>query len=172
MNNAPERIEAQTVVAQSFVLTDAEGRQRASMAMTKDNHPAVTLFDNEGKPRAELSLAGDQPQITMYDAGGNARLMLTAAESMTAIAMNHSGSDGDLGLFVKESGPGVAMAHSDQHVLKALVGLDTEGDPVLRMCDSDGDERVLMTFTPSQQPFITLTNKDGGGVSLEPPTKA
>ncbi len=171
MSDSPDHIQAKSVVAQSFILTDATGRRRAAMVLSESDQPVIAMFDNQGVMRAELGLANDQPQLTLYDKDGAPRMMLAVSENMSAIALNHSASDGDVGVYVKNTGPAVAMSHSDKHVLKAMLAIDSDGDPLLKLCDTDGEERVTLAFTPTQSPFLTLTDPDGGGVSLEPPKR-
>jgi len=172
MSETPDQIQAKTVVAQSFVLTDAGGGRRAAMVLSESGQPVIALFDNRGVMRAELGLTNDQPQLTLYDDAGQPRLVLAVSDNMSAIALNHAASAGDVGVYVKATGPAVALSHSAEHVLKAMLGVDADGDPTLRMCDSRGAERVTLAFTPTQSPFLTLTDPDGGGVSLEPPRRS
>ena len=172
MSQIPDQIQAKTVIAQSFVLADAGQRRRAAMVLSESGQPVIALFDSHGVMRAELGLTNDQPQLTLYDEAGQPRLMLAVSDNMSAIALNHSASEGDVGVYVKSTGPAVALSHSQQHVLKAILGVDADGDPALKMCDSSGTERVTLAFTPTQSPFLTLTDPDGGGVSLEPPKRA
>ena len=169
MSEIPDQIQAKTVVAQSFVLTDPAGGRRAAMVLSDSGQPVIAMFDSRGVMRAELGLASDEPQLTLYDDAGKPRLMLAVSDSMSAIALNHSASAGDVGVYVKSTGPAVALSHSDKHVLKAMLGVDADGDPTLKMCDADGAERVTLAFTPAKSPFLTLTDQDGGGVSVEPP---
>ncbi len=172
MSQVPDQIQAKTVVAESFVLADAAGNRRAAMVLSESDQPVIAMFDHQGVMRAELGLADDQPQLTLYDKSGAPRMMLAVSDNMSAIALNHGASEGDVGIYVKNSGPAVALSHSHDHVLKAMLSVDSDGDPMIKLCDSDGAERVTLAFTPTQSPFLAMTDPNGGGVSLEPPTKS
>lgn len=60
------------VRARRFVLVDAAGEVRASLAVRPDGAPGLILLDAAGKPRVVLAVRSDgAPHLTLFDAAGN-----------------------------------------------------------------------------------------------------
>jgi hypothetical protein len=86
-----------TVVARSFVVTDAEGERRATLGMFKDE-PKLILSDGNGKVNASLEVNSDGAFLKLGDARGNETVEIGAEESGPAIR-----------LFRTDGKPAVAM---------------------------------------------------------------
>jgi hypothetical protein len=76
---AKESIRSSNVTkANKFLLTNLKGQIRASLSLEnpggKDEHPALTFYDKDGKPRATLFLGvSDSPEMALYDKNGTNR---------------------------------------------------------------------------------------------------
>ncbi len=76
---AKESVRPSTVLkAGKFLLTNQKGQIRASLSLEnfggKDERPALTFFDRDGKPRVSLYLGnGDSPEMGFYDRNGASR---------------------------------------------------------------------------------------------------
>ncbi len=70
------RSPAGTIIkANRFLLTNQQGKIRASLSLEsqgeKDEHPALTFFDRDGKSRTSFFLGNDDsPEIIFYDKNG------------------------------------------------------------------------------------------------------
>ena len=76
---AKESARSSTVIrANKFLLTNPKGQIRASLSLDsfggKDEGPALTFFDRDGKPRAIVYLGkSDSPEMVLYDKNGTNR---------------------------------------------------------------------------------------------------
>jgi hypothetical protein len=77
--------------AEKFVLTDAQGRQRAWLGMDKDG-PALRFLDENGRTSAGLSMGRDAIPIALYDREG--RVQCGLAVERDGISMYTVGADG------------------------------------------------------------------------------
>jgi hypothetical protein len=69
----------QEVEARKFVLVDENGSPRARLSVDKDG-PRLSLLDENGKSRARLAVGKDGPRLSLRDANGKTRARLSVAE--------------------------------------------------------------------------------------------
>jgi hypothetical protein len=112
--------------ANKFLLMNQKGLIRASLSLDspglKDEHPALTLFDKDGKSRASFYLGNhDSPEMIFYDNSGTNRFNFGL------------GPAGNAGLSINSSKS------------KKLIELDTSSDiPVVTLWG----EKAGMRWTP------------------------
>ncbi len=105
----PQRIVAESVVAQSFVLvdrsnrtrgglqlhqggarvslTDAQGKVRSAIVVASDGSGSVVLFDQNGNAGVDLYLSNDgNPRLSMSTAGKKSGALIYASPNGTARA--------------------------------------------------------------------------------------
>lgn len=84
------------IKANKFLLTNQKGLIRASLSLEspglKDEHPALTFFDKDGKSRASFYLGNhDSPEMVFYDKNGTNRFNFGLAPAGNAGLSINSG---------------------------------------------------------------------------------
>lgn len=82
----PER----EVRAEAFTLVDEKGREHASLVSDGTGSVFLVLFDNNGKPRADLQVNNYGPSLNFYDPNGKTRVALGS----TTLVASHVNSNG------------------------------------------------------------------------------
>lgn len=117
------------LVAEGFVLRDAQGRYRAELGFI-DGASVLLLNDSDGRPGVALSVLPDGPRrVSLSDKEGNIRSVLTARV------------DGDSGLRLFDQN----LTH------RASLDVMADGSPILRLADKQinpADHTVLSRQVP------------------------
>jgi hypothetical protein len=119
--------EGKEVVAQSFVLKDANGVMRGRWG-TKGRDVLLTLFDNKERIRAELVAAEEGAFFTLSDLSNRPRLMM-------GVQQRNGLDDASLGLCDKDG--------------KSLIGLTVQPEySGLKLSDPRGNPAAALLITP------------------------
>lgn len=125
------------VVTENLVLTDADGKRRATLCMSADG-PMISLFDANGEQRLTLWVGGDGPVIVFRDENGKERLALLVDGSGPSLRMRNTNEMACAVVTTLEDGPSVALidpANSDGNTSVQLM-VDSDGPRLL--CIKDG----------------------------------
>ncbi len=146
-----------TMAAQKFILTDMHGKTRgvfdvtdkgvaevavydgggtlrAGLGVGVEGAPALGIYGKDGKPRAEVGLAGGVAQVLLFDADGSKHVALGVT---------------------REGSSGLALLDKGGQDRASLV-LDDAGTPGLRLYDKTGTSRIGIDVTPDNLPGIAL----------------
>jgi hypothetical protein len=81
---------------------------RAGLAVLKRS-PALSLFDEAGKERAEIDLSKGEPSLGLFDASGKRRAILTMLEGIPALLLRDDKEKG-FSLSVSANGPNLTLS--------------------------------------------------------------
>jgi len=129
------------VKAEEFVLSDAQGRQRALLRMSQWG-PSLDLRDEKGTIRATLHMDDNGPGVSLLDAKGKERVALDVEEGPVLALFDDRGEQ-RVSLGVQEPGDktwpeGAALFLFDQEG-KPRVTLDASAKgPTLTLHDASG----------------------------------
>jgi len=107
------------VRANQFLLVDENGKPRAKLSVDKDG-PWLVLADENGKDRAALGVDEDGPRLALLDANGKVRA----------------------GLAMDEDGPGLYL-YDENDNLRVMVSVDKDGSG-LSLSDENGKPRATL----------------------------
>jgi hypothetical protein len=129
------------VEAERFVLRDARGTPRASLAMGADGSPVFHFFDRDGATRTVLApshlvLSGEEP--------GSAVKLLVNRGGLPALRLEKNGR------------------------LRAVLGMAGDGTLALGFYGDDGQGRALLDVNAGGAPGLTLFSR-GGKVAWSAP---
>jgi hypothetical protein len=79
-----------TIRAEAFILTDANGKERASLVTDGTGSVFLVLFDVNGKPRADLQVNNFGPSLNFYDPNAKTRVAL-GSTTLVASHVNNGG---------------------------------------------------------------------------------
>jgi hypothetical protein len=105
-----------TVSAQQFILVDAHGKERGSLALNSRGEPSLELYDTSGKARDVFGVSGDNPDLRLNDAHGTTRVLLSI----------NSDDVPALRLYDAQGRP------------RTLLGVDNQGEPALDFYSDNG----------------------------------
>jgi hypothetical protein len=121
------------VEAQRFVLRDAAGATRVTLALAEDGLPLLTFFDGDGEPQAALG-----PRHLYLSGDGNTAVKLL---------VNPGGTP--------------ALRLEKQGRLRAVLGMANDGTLALGFYGQDGKGRALLDVAADGSPGLTLFHKSG-----------
>ena len=78
--------------AQSFVLVDQAGKERASLVTDGTGAVFFVMFDKAGKPRADLQVSNFGPSLNFYDPNAKTRLVVGG----TTLVASHVNINGQM----------------------------------------------------------------------------
>jgi hypothetical protein len=117
------------VAAEEFVLVDAEGKARGTLALGASGTPALALCDARGRVRAEIRLAANgAPSVVLYDSGRRRRVEVALrADGAAGLGLYDEAGEGRAELVVSPSGaPALSLFGPDG---RRLTRLPTKRDP-------------------------------------------
>ena len=123
-----------SIRANEFLLEDADGKIRATLAVFKGG-PALVMRDADGKHRIALDVLKDGPGLIMFDEDGKNRAELN----------------------VLKDGPGLLMLDENG---KRRAELNMVKNPSLIMFDEDGKKRAVLDVL-KDGPSLRLLDEDG-----------
>jgi len=115
--NAPRIYVTASIDGPDLALLGANGKYRASLALT-DDEPDLTFYDANGEVRAALGLTDNEPSLTLSDANGKTRVRLDVWNNTPTLA------------FLDEEG-----------ATRAKLGLDVAGDSFISFLDAEGNPK-------------------------------
>ncbi|MBV8362053.1 MAG: hypothetical protein JO189_29590 [Deltaproteobacteria bacterium] len=153
-----------TVMAERFVLLDANGKQRGAIQVSEDGMATLSLNDTNGRDRAELRVAGDgSAGLAFFDQNGR------------KLAVFGEGVDERSGIYIfgpegmEKAGFGslptgasaLALYDANTGLARAAVGIAAKGDPAVVLLDQTGAERMELSLQPDGNPGLALTDGKG-----------
>jgi hypothetical protein len=142
-----------------FVLRDAQGNVRLSIAMAdaEDGAPVLRLNDSRGRRRLMLTTDqhGENAQITFTDDQTTeiAELFITD-HGRPRIHLNDLAGHARVRLGISENGyPSLQFANIDYHTLLDI-GITEEGRPLLALRDRDGKVRASLVVMSDGEPIL------------------
>lgn len=143
---SPDSAEAKssTVVANQFILRDAENNARAKLSLHRGN-PRLVFADKKGRPRLLLALEGEQPQLGLTDARGVVRALLV----------------------IDGYGPGLVLRDAQAHIraTMAIVGEGPHTGPRLSLFDPNHRLRVSLNAQLGDPSLIQALWPEGKGAA-------
>lgn len=122
------------VEAQRFVLRDASGQPRASLAVSDDGMPLLMFLDKDGEARGVL---------------GPKHLLLSSDDGSSAVK-----------LLVNPGGTPAVRLEKDGR-LRAVLGMTGDGTLALGFYGHDGKGRALLDVGVDGSPGLTLFSRSG-----------
>lgn len=132
------RLSSQVVVADDFILRDANGEKRAWLS-TFGDYPALIFYDENDKSQVILGVAEYGPSLVLYDQKGTARasLNLRADRGEPALVLNDENKITRLGLGMGVDGPLISLWDANEKLRVWLIV--TEEGPALDFIEADGE---------------------------------
>jgi hypothetical protein len=157
---------SRTLEAQAFILTDAQGRTRASLRTLTDG-PHLALFDANGKLRVDLGVSVDGPVLQLLDQNGNFRVALrvTRYERLPGNVTR-----------VEKDVPGWAIPEKDlmqgdpssgeEEAGVSLVFYDGHGGDAARLTESGGIATLGLASRHAEGVILLSAHRGGPSVRL------
>ena len=99
-------IDAGTITASRFNLTDEEGRYVATLATTAAGEPGLALFrPDETRASLELVLTPDGPALQLHDAKGPSRAQLAVKGDLTSFLLSDAKGDLRAAIIIERDQP-------------------------------------------------------------------
>ncbi|MGE3817891.1 MAG: hypothetical protein AB7I30_00500 [Isosphaeraceae bacterium] len=180
-------VRATVVEASRFVVRDAEGRERARLAMGEDHSPRLVFSDDQGRVRLQISVApngspgvrlldetqkaeaglavsgGGRPGLVLNDQSGRTRASLTIQQD-GGPTLNLRDEKGKARVVLDASpdgAHGLSLRDSDENLRLSAVILPG-GFPGLNVVDGEGNPRVAIQTTPDGEArFRVLSRRNG-----------
>ena len=124
-SSQPERLRCRVIEAESIILRDAQGNQRAQLSMSgevpgfvfydahqvlrvaltvSEDGAGIFLHDENGMPRVALDEAKGKPNLTLYDETGNARLMVSGHSNAAGLSVHDKDGKARFAVGVRPDG--------------------------------------------------------------------
>jgi hypothetical protein len=134
---------APSLEAQTFVLKDVDGVERAKLALGEDGGPSLTLTDASGRARLRLAVLSDgSPGVSLLDTDGESRAILgLLPDGTTTLVFADRGSVAR-GVFAITPDGAARMIFNDANgVTRTAVGVDGTGESEISTIsvESDGE---------------------------------
>lgn len=123
--------------ARSFILVDAQGRQRAILDLKKDE-PGLALLDENGNVRALLSLVPEGPILDLIGTDGKSAARVDSLLNQPGLVLLDANRNVRAGLTMNPLGPGLDIADASGG-LRASLEAGSNG-PALALFDANGYE--------------------------------
>ena len=148
-------------ISGELILRDKAGKPRITIGVGADDAPRIDFWDPNGRIRAWMGLKeGTTPGLAMFDEDGP-RFMLGL-----------EGSSAFHGLVGKDRTTRLAIASNDEHQTslrlcdssgtdRFVITIPTEGDPTLEMFDKAGKRRTWIGTDAADNPAIMLFDTEG-----------
>lgn len=161
---APSRV-AEAVEARRFVLRDAAGVVRATLATRPDGAARVLLLDRGGTPRLQLSLLPDgSPGLTLSDAQGRPSAVLgqLADRTTSLVLADPAGTTRAVLGYAPADGTSLVFAAEDGST-RAWMGVDRRGEGSLTLVETASPAEPLPAPPVDPEEAGALTAPPGGG---------
>jgi hypothetical protein len=140
---------AKVIRAKSFEVVDNQGRNRATLTMTKAG-PGLVLFDENGKARAGLVVSKEGPFLGLYDEKGAGRALLIVDEDGSGLRMSDENGETRAALAVLKVGPGLILG-DEKGISRTLLNVTKDG-PSLQLLDEKGTDRATLGVSQTGTP--------------------
>lgn len=170
---------ARTVEAEEFVLLGPNRARRGVMEVSDKGTAALYLNDENGKERAELTVAADgRASLGFYDAAGNQRVVVgdgAAAQSEAGIGVFSAAGNQVASFSSSASGEvNITLYDNKSGLARAGLGLAADGAPALVLFDQNGKDRAELHVNSSGKPGLALADENGksiAGLPMEQPAQ-
>jgi hypothetical protein len=160
------------IEANRFVLVDQLGRSRAKMLVT-DNGPEISMFDEEGHKRLELSQTGSASGLRMFDSNESAVVSLQLPTQTDSAYLEFGSAQGRSlitsdGFSVHDASQvrlNLSLLNGNFPVL-AMSQRGQDGPPSIELTCSD-EARMLKIHDEDGNPLFSVAADHGGGTTLE-----
>jgi hypothetical protein len=163
-----------TVKAESFVLVDKSGTQRAVLEVTPTGLADLEMYDGEGHRRADLRAAKDGASALVFYGDDGARRVLIGAGRAGRNGVTVYGADNRLlaGLTVSANDE-PALSLYDPKNGRARAGLGVSGESsAVALYDDDGRDRAELHVNASGKPGLALADENGKSIAGLPEKEA
>jgi len=106
--------------ANSFVLEDENGKPRAGLSMTEDG-PSLELYNEKGEVRVGLIVYKDAPLLTLLDENGKFRVSLAVDKDGPFLGLRDENGKGRVRLDVPKDGPGLVLLDENGKVIWSAI---------------------------------------------------
>jgi hypothetical protein len=140
------------VRANRFVVEDENGKTRVVLSMiaagmavapASGDGPVLTLYDENGKPRAHLGMDKTGLGLNLHDENGKPRVVLVVANAGSALILYDENGKSRALLDVAKNGPGLTLADENGKIRAGLVVAKEKVTLVtLGLYDENGKPRV------------------------------
>lgn len=128
--------------AARFSISDKDVKQRIFMTVDNQKIPAIILNDEAGKRRYLINVEKDEPTQSYFDADGKFRIYTNG------------------GSFPR------TILYDNQAKQRAIIAVNTDGNPLLGMNDAAEKQRVLLNVDGAAS--LLLKDADGNAVEKMP----
>ncbi len=139
-----------------FEVVDAAGKPRAWIALGKDGAPEAAVADEDGRPRAALTLGPGGPLVELRDAQGQVRASMAVAADGTRVTLRTPDRDA-LVLRANPDGSATVEAGADRG---AVIASGPGAKATLHLNAPDGTPRAVLAATDAGG---ALDLRDGDG---------
>lgn len=129
---ATDRLEARTVVAEAVQLVDRDGKLRTLISA----RAGVSMLDEQGRPRAVLSIDASGPGLLLYGETSRAGGSLTVNRDGPALALRDN--DGRTRALLATIAEGPALLFTDEDERERVALVQRAGGGSIRVLDADG----------------------------------
>jgi hypothetical protein len=132
-------VTARSVVAEEFVLQDANGSRRGRLAADEDGRVQFSLSDRDGRGRIRLTVLADgSPGVTISDADARPRAVLGyLPDGTTNLVFADAQGMSRAVLGVEPDGSTHALFSDRAGRIRTLVGVGADGVPSVSVLDGD-----------------------------------
>jgi hypothetical protein len=163
-----------TIKAESFVLVDKKGVQRAALEVSANGLADLVMYDGEGTDRAELRVAKDGAStLGFYGENGTRRVLIGAVRGGRN-GVTVYGADNRLlaGLTVSENDePALTLYDPKNGRARAGLGVADESSAVA-LYDDAGRDRAELHVNASGKPGLALADENGKSIAGLPQKEA
>src|SRR5271155_4319341 len=158
---------ARAGVAQIAVF-DGTGTLRAGLAVGSDGAPALGIYGNDGKPRAEVGLTNSVARVVLFDADATPQATIgVAPDGQSGIGLMDKDGNPRASLIVEPDGtPTLRLA--DQNRGRVGIDITPDGRPGLALLGTDGKTRAALTVNADGVGALTLFDPSGNPVNSVP----
>ena len=157
---------ARTVEAEEFVLLGPNRARRGVIEVSDKGTAALYLNDENGKERAELTVAADgRASLGFYDAAGNQRVVVgegPSAQGQAGIGVFSADGNQVASLSSAASGEvNITLYDNKTGLARAGLGLAADGAPALVLFDQNGRDRAELHVNSAGKPGLALADENG-----------
>ncbi len=127
-----DRVPPETVVAKSLQLLDENGKLRVLI----NARAGVSLFDEQSRPRAVLSLDQEGPGLALYGTSSRVGTILNVNQDGPVLAMRDNGGHTRILLTALDQGP--AFILSDEHERERVTVIQRAGEASMGVLNGYG----------------------------------
>jgi hypothetical protein len=158
-----ERPPCKVVEAQQVVLKDMAGNVRAQLGCAPDGNPQLRLMSADGKPQIVAGLCSGVPGLWVFDGEGRPRVELSVAEEGGHVGLHVSDGAGVIRLVLNHGDLGGTQLqlHDAEGRERVFVGCGPCGTSVAKLCDAQGGTSAGLHASDGLPGLIALADAAG-----------